>query len=371
MLRVRRDIIAGKQPAAWFVPSGRNPRVVPSLRERTLLCFSWTEHAQFGFSHYPAVFLSCTMDGLAVSEICVFPARDTFVVYFTPTLRPFPSSSLFVPLLQLTRFYWDVWLHDLHRRGDCRRATFGDFFRKPLLRSVDLHEEIILAFRDQQIKDQELFTAMDDTPAELKETCKEMFCLDFVKDRFAHKREWANIHKAWLQVKVYGEVRVKVDAVPRALGQPISFLTADRAYLVVQVKPKFGVQNSHPRVNTTRSRNGYMMAPSKQNGSITWSGWRQIASRSAQKTWASDANGDEPGRVADSSHLEAFHVGPRPVLDSPADLSKDTFNDFLEELLSDDIVLMNREIDNEVWAATQWAHCMECEYQSRREGVRL
>ena len=32
---------------------------------------------------------------------------------------------------------------------------------------------------------------------------------------------------------------------------------------------------------------------------------------------------------------------------------------------------MNREVGNEVWAAPQWAHCMEYEFQLRKEAIRL
>ena len=46
-----------------------------------------------------------------------------------------------------------------------------------------------------------------------------------------------------------------------------------------------------------------------------------------------------------------------------ADLTKDTFNDFLEELLSTDNFL--------TWAAPIWSHCMEYEFQLRRDVMKL
>ena len=54
-----------------------------------------------------------------------------------------------------------------------------------------------------------------------------------------------------------------------------------------------------------------------------------------------------------------------------ADLSKDTFNDFLEELLSTDNFLMKRQVEGETRAAPIWAHCMEYEFQLRREAMKL
>ena len=54
-----------------------------------------------------------------------------------------------------------------------------------------------------------------------------------------------------------------------------------------------------------------------------------------------------------------------------ADLSKDTFNDFFEELLSTNNFLMKRQIEGETWAAPIWVHCMEYESQLRREAMKL
>ena len=54
-----------------------------------------------------------------------------------------------------------------------------------------------------------------------------------------------------------------------------------------------------------------------------------------------------------------------------ADLTKDTFNDFLEDLLSTDNFLMKRQIEGETWAAPVWTHCMECEFQLRRDVMKL
>ena len=54
-----------------------------------------------------------------------------------------------------------------------------------------------------------------------------------------------------------------------------------------------------------------------------------------------------------------------------ADLTKDTLNDFLEELLSTDKFVMKKQIEGQTWAAPTWAHCMEHEFQLRREAMKL
>ena len=52
-----------------------------------------------------------------------------------------------------------------------------------------------------------------------------------------------------------------------------------------------------------------------------------------------------------------------------ADLTKDTFNDFLEDLLSTDNIHMKRQIEGETWAAPVWTRCMEYEFQLRRDAI--
>ena len=49
-----------------------------------------------------------------------------------------------------------------------------------LLRSVDLAEEIITAFRVEQERDRELCTALHSTKLWLEETCPEAFDIDLV-----------------------------------------------------------------------------------------------------------------------------------------------------------------------------------------------
>ena len=53
--------------------------------------------------------------------------------------------------------------------------------------------------------------------------------------------EWTIVHNAWLASRVNVEVKAKVDAVIRAHGQPITFLTADWASLIVQFKMHCGM----------------------------------------------------------------------------------------------------------------------------------
>ena len=71
-----------------------------------------------------------------------------------------------------------------------------------LLRSVNLCEHLISAFRVQEITDRELFLALDTSEESLRDTCKEAFGVDPSKG-FAHKRELGKIIKAYGTMRRY------------------------------------------------------------------------------------------------------------------------------------------------------------------------
>ena len=98
------------------------------------------------------------------------------------------------------------------------------------LRAADISEEVITGFRVHKIKSAAIFAAMDTTVEELKETVREAFGVDTAKFGLPHKVEWANIHNAWLSVKVNQEVKSKVDAVARAHGRETQFVYLTRTH---------------------------------------------------------------------------------------------------------------------------------------------
>ena len=268
-----------------------------------------------------------------------------------------------------------------------------------MLRSSFVHENVITAIRVQKIRNAATFAAMDSTAEDLKETCKEAFGIDPSKYGISHKVEWANVHNAWLASKVNVEVKTKVEAVTRAHGQPITLLTADWASLIVQFKTQYGMSihdaklpaQSYYESFEERLHNGIIEAETLAHVVSLADEREQIASKpeppfqmgmhldatlslQTKKKYMSTMPTNTESlrtkyRIMTNLWLLAQLRQPgRPLY---ADLTKDTFNDFLEELLSDDNFLMNRKIDNEVWAAPQWAHCMEYEFQLRRDAMKL
>ena len=109
------------------------------------------------------------------------------------------------------------------------------------LRAADISEEVLTGFRVHSIKNTAIFAAMDTTPEELKDTVHEAVGVDTAKYGLPLKVEWANIHNAWLASKVNLEVKTRVDAVARAHGQPIQYLTKDWASMLFQFKTQYGL----------------------------------------------------------------------------------------------------------------------------------
>ena len=110
------------------------------------------------------------------------------------------------------------------------------------LRAADISEEVVTGFRIHRIKNAATCTAMGTTPEELKDTVREAFGVETAKHGLPHKVEWANIHNPWLAAKSNLEVKTRVDeAVARAHGQPIQYLTKDWASMLFQFKTQSGL----------------------------------------------------------------------------------------------------------------------------------
>ena len=58
----------------------------------------------------------------------------------------------------------------------------------------------------------------------------------------------------------------------------------------------------------------------------------------------------------------------RPVY---SDLKESTFTKFLDELLSENFFLLEREVAGGKMIVPEWAHCLEHEFQLRKEALRL
>ena len=106
-----------------------------------------------------------------------------------------------------------------------------------LLLSANVLPQITSAFSVQQITSINLMVRLDST-----EECfmKQVFGIDTESNDFAHKREWAKLNMVWQQAKLSCDTTERVDAVKRAHGEPVAFLTADWTSLLREFKQQRG-----------------------------------------------------------------------------------------------------------------------------------
>ena len=109
-----------------------------------------------------------------------------------------------------------------------------------LLLSANAKQQMICAFRVQEITSTNLMVALDSTEEGFMATCKQAFGIDTKSEEFAHKREWAKLNMVWKQTRITCDTKDRVDAVKRAHGEPVSFLTADWTSLLREFKQQRG-----------------------------------------------------------------------------------------------------------------------------------
>ena len=249
-----------------------------------------------------------------------------------------------------------------------------------VLRSVNLCEQLITAFRVQEITDRELFVALDTSEETLRETCKEAFGIDASKG-FAHKRELGKIIKAWNNAKVHSDTKLKLDAVARSHGEPVSMLCADWEALMLTFNTKFGSHlpdtvlpaQSYFEGFEERLANGQLRAElltqvvsvreqeeqesrkpdSQRHMSLHLDG--QLTIQTKRRYLSSMPANPEELRVKYKimTHCCLLAQMRQPGRHLYADFTHMTFIDFLDELLSERNFLMDKVIGLWVWV-TNW-----------------
>ena len=129
-------------------------------------------------------------------------------------------------------------LHRLPGRSQSE-GTYLEPALEGLLRSSNVHEEIIMAFRCQDVLSRAVFVALDTTEEGLTETAT-AFGIKAKGGSFEHKREMAKLIAAWQQGRIQNEVKVKVDAISKAHGEPVSMPPEDYEVLLTAFKEKHG-----------------------------------------------------------------------------------------------------------------------------------
>ena len=267
-----------------------------------------------------------------------------------------------------------------------------------LLLSANVKPQIIDAFRVQEITSVNLMVALDSTEEGFMKTCKQAFEIDTEAGDFAHKREWAKLNMVWKQARITCDTKDRVDAVKRAHGEPVSFLTADWVSLLRQFKQQRGkIQDSELPAQSYYEA----FEESLHDGTIQAETLPHVVSIAEEQNQR--ANRPEPpkqlGLHLDStltvqtkrrymssipsttealrtkyevlSNLWLLEQSRQPGRKMYADFTENTWQKFLKELLNEDNFGLQREIQGEVWATPAWTHCLEYEYQLRKEALRL
>ena len=108
-----------------------------------------------------------------------------------------------------------------------------------LLRSGNIHEEVIWACRIQDILDREVFVALHHTVEGFTQAVSAGLGIDPAMG-FSHNREMAKMVKAWNSAKIQADIKTKVDAVAKAHGEPVSMLKCDWISLMTRFGDQHG-----------------------------------------------------------------------------------------------------------------------------------
>ena len=270
-----------------------------------------------------------------------------------------------------------------------------------LLRSHSVHENVITALRCQDILTRSVFCELDTDVAGLQKTAKEAFGIDVNADQgaFLHKKEMAKIVAAWKEGRLQSDTKAKLDAVTMAHGEPVSRLPEDWDSVMEAFLNKYGKDIPEDRLPSQsyfesfeEKLNGNRLKPEtlaqviSQEEEETQEQRRPEPSRQLHLTL--DANltvqtkrrymSSMPVSVEDlrtkyaiMSNMWLLGQMRQPGRSLYADLTKDTFPNFLEILLSKKNFMFRRELPDKTLAGPDWKDCLEYEFQLRKEAYRL
>ena len=266
-----------------------------------------------------------------------------------------------------------------------------------LLRTVDLDEELITILRVRNVLDREIFSSLEMNEENFRDTIASACGID--NTNFEHKLEIAKLVKAWRTSSLQAEGKSKVDAVQKAHGEPIQMLSEDWAILMRQFKEKIG-RNIH--ASKLPAQSYYEAFQEKlSEGSLAAETLAQVISASEEENQKKNKpeSSRQLGLNLDStltiqtrrryiasmpanfeelrikykvmSHMWLLSQMRQPGRHLFADLTDRTFSDILEELLSENMFMLQREVAGMPSVVPRWEHCLEYEFQLRKEAIRL
>ena len=265
-------------------------------------------------------------------------------------------------------------------------------------RDAEVSEEVVMVLRVRGITRRDIVVNLDSTDDGFRLACAEGFGVEPSK-WFVHRAEQAALLVAWTSARIQQDAKRQVDAVQRAHGEPVVMLETDWLGLMDQFKAKFGERihdQSVPSQSCYESfeekiLDGQLSAetlthvvslfeediqkasrpePSRQLGlnldaTLTIQTRRRYVSTLCLT--GSEELRDNYRVMANMWLLAQFQPG-RALF---ADLTKDTWAELLEELLSTRNFRLERTVNGTKIVAPNWNNCLEYEYQIRKEAVRF
>ena len=139
-----------------------------------------------------------------------------------------------------------------------------------LLRAQNMHDEVIMAFRCNDVLPRSVFFALDPTEEGLTKSAA-AFEIRVESGEFVHKREMTKLITAWQQGKIEHDTKL-IDAVSRAHGEPVSMLTSTNEVATLK-KRRAALERAQNRPSKSQRGNQSYDGGARQQR--TWQGKRQ------------------------------------------------------------------------------------------------
>ena len=316
----------------------------------------------------------------------------------TPTALPAPTAASLPPAVALAQAAQSN--VGFSRPPDAEIAASQPLepALEQMLRTSQISEDLIQIIRVQGVNDRETFVSLADSVPEFREAAKDLFGIDTAKGP-QHRLMQARIVKARNASKHYSEAQLKVDANAKAHGETITMPSSDWMSLIDQFRAKYG---AHIHESCLPAQSYYEAFEEKladgQLGAETLAQVISFAEEEHQR-----AQKPEPSRHL-GLHLDStltIQTRRRYISSAPtsteelrdkyvimsnmwllaqmrqpgrhlyADLTPLTWSDLLSELLSTRNFRLEREVGGVKLVVPQWSHCLEYEFQIRKEAISL
>ena len=253
-----------------------------------------------------------------------------------------------------------------------------------LLRSLEVHDSVIMAMRVNEVLDRALSTdlAQDEQG---------------VWHRYDYQREMAKLIGAWRQSKTQSEVEQAADAGARAHGEPVGILAMDWNSLMEKFRQKYSpdlCENELPaqsyfeefeeslaegRLEAERLRDVVSEEEAQEQRKLKADPARhygmhldgKLTLQTRRKFTSSEPSNRNNSERNSQSCMWLLAQLRQPGRSLYKDFTRTTFEDHLKLLLSRKNFNYRKEVDGQLLAQPCWSHCLSYEYEIRKDAYKL